>query len=30
MQGRIGFWVIAFWVMLAVAVLASIAHTVIG
>jgi hypothetical protein len=30
MQGRIGFWVIAFWVMLTVAVLASIVHTVVG
>jgi hypothetical protein len=29
-QDRIGFWVIAFWVMLAVAVLASVVHTVVG
>jgi len=27
---RIGFWVIAFWVILAIAVLGSIVHAVVG
>jgi len=30
LQVRVGIWVIAFWAMLAVAVMASIAHAIIG